>query len=425
MTSIRLGMYEIDADASVTTDGSTANVDFGGRPAPVACSINGHRMEARDPATLAELINAHAAEASRMPLWLPRAATADDTQVCIAFDPSLAATEPDLALTGSAADRALAKAARLIERGAAWTEPNEPGVAAELDRLNSGWGGPLIVSMPRTGSTLFGTLFLMASDPLGSDQLVFARYLHEPVAPIFWQGRGPDATAEIVDPHLTDRDIVQESAYQFTTAEIAGWFLEHARAPVVFLVRHPQRAWPSRWRVMLRMMRADEARRADWERIDAALDDTDFSNVGDLLTGRVRPPDNGWFAFLAAVEHCRDRGIDHVIIDNTRFRNHPGEILREVSRRWSIPYDERLTTWQTLDTVQDRVVMGEMARTAEYEWYYARTMGSRYGIIRADDDLLEAARFPRELRGETADGLSIDEAVTWYRALLTRPEVLD
>ncbi len=341
------------------------------------------------------------------------------------MDPTPAVSGGECLLVGAAAERALAKASRVVAGGEAWTTtPDDGDATRELSAMNGGWGGPLIVSMPRTGSTLFGTLFLMASDPPGSENSLFDRYVHEPVAPVFWQGRGLDATAEIVAPQLTARDIVQESAYQFTTDAMARWFLERAKPPVVFLVRHPQRAWPSRWRVMLRMMRADDARQGDWDRIDAALIDNDFSNVGDLLTERVRPPDNGWFAFLTAIERCRSGGIDHVIIDNTRFREHPEAVFREVCRRWGIPFDERLTTWQTLDAVQDRVVMGEMARNAEYEWYYARTLGSQHGIIRADDDLLDPACFPAELRGESVDGLTIDEAVTWYRDLLTRPEVL-
>ena len=43
-------------------------------------------------------------------------------------------------------------------------------------------------------------------------------------------------------------DIVQESAYQFASPDIARWFLNRARQPVAFTMRHPQIAWPSRWR---------------------------------------------------------------------------------------------------------------------------------------------------------------------------------
>ncbi len=392
----------------------------------MACSVNGRRFEADSPAALANRINDDAESRLEVPLSLPFSAGVQEGALCLTMDASLARSHGDCSLVGAVAEDAIAKADRVIAEGDMWRAPlGDVDVRRQLSSVDGGWGGPLIVSMPRTGSTLFGTLFLMASNPPGSTNSVFARYIHEPVGPVFWQGRGLEATAEIVGPELTARDIVQESAYQFASSAIAKWFLERARPPVVFLVRHPQRAWPSRWRVMLRMMRADVARRSDWERIDAALLGNDFRDVGDLLTARVRPPDNGWFAFLAAIDVCRNGGIEHLIIDNTRFRDHPEETLREVSRRWGLPFDNRMTTWQTLDDVQDRVVMGEMARTAEYEWYYARTLGSRHGIIRVDDELLDPALFPPELRGVSTDGLTIDEAVTWYRALLTRPEVLD
>jgi hypothetical protein len=236
-----------------------------------------------------------------------------------------------------------------------------------------GWNGPLVVSMPRTGSTLLGTLFLLASDPPGSGEHVFERYVHEPVAPVYWEGRTVADVVEGVGGRLTSRDIVQESAYQFADRGIAGWFLRQARPPVAFTVRDPRIAWPSRWRIMLKMRLAENPRPEERDRIERALEDQDYRELGGLLTQAVQPPGNGWAALLSLVD------------------------LSE-----AIP----------------RVHMSDLASGPEYEWYYETTLSSEGGIIAKDRAPLPLDRFPDALRSRPPGRITIDRAVEWYRSLL-------
>lgn len=308
----------------------------------------------------------------------------------------------------------------------------DPALAVEshdvelLDRMTEerGWGGPLVVSMPRTGSTLLGTILLLACDPPGSGDHVFDRYIHEPVAPVFWEHRPVSNIMDVTGGTLGPRDIVQESAYQFAAPELARWFLNHARQPVAFTMRHPQISWPSRWRIMLREWLAADPDDPDGHRFRTALDDNDFSDLGDILTSRVAQPANGWYAFLSLLHMCVEDGIEFALVDNARFRADPDEVLARLSAAWGIPYDEALTTWTDLEEIRPRIVMSDLALGSEYDWYYARTLGSSEGIVRVDRPPVPLDRFPDTLRGEPDDHLTIDRAVEWYELLLKRPEVL-
>lgn len=201
------------------------------------------------------------------------------------------------------------------------------------------------------------------------------------------------------------------------------WFLRRARPPIVFVVRHPQRTWPSRWRIMLSMLLEDRPPPELEPRAQAALARSDFSELGDFLTG-VRPPDNGWYSFLSLVDACREEGLEFMVVENALFRRDPPGVIAELCAAWDVPYDDAAVKWRNLEDVIPRVVMGELARGREYEWYYARTMGSSEGIVTTDIDLLPADRFPSVLRGSGGEYLSIDEAVTWHHLLLTRQEAL-
>ena len=306
----------------------------------------------------------------------------------------------------------------------AWKMDVDEADLATLDSLtpNDTWNGPIIVSMPRTGSTLLGTLFLLLHESNGEH--VFDRYIHEPVAPVFWEDRPIEYILEVVGGPLTERDIVQESAYQFTSKEIARWFLRRARQPIGFVMRHPQLAWPSRWRIMLAEWLAGNPDSPDAPAWQSALATNDFSALGDILTTRVTQPDNGWYSFMSLVDLCAEEGIEYTVIDNARFRADPDRILGELCRRWGHDYDEAMTGWDDLAEARPRVVMSELAAGPEYEWYYAGTFGSTNGIIREDRELLDLDRFPEMLRGESEDHLTINKAVGWYEMLLARPETL-
>jgi len=221
----------------------------------------------------------------------------------------------------------------------------------------------------------------------------------EPVAPLFWEGKPIESILGVIDGPLTERDIIQESAYQFASKRIARWFLERARKPIAFVMRHPQLAWPSRWRIMLRQWLAANPGAPDAGRWEAALETNDFTTIGDVLTTKVTQPDNGWFSFLSLINLCQAEAVEHIIIDNAPLRADPDQILAQMCERWGNEYDGAMTTWANLPEAKPRVVMSDLAAGPEYDWYYAATLNSTEGITREDREPLGLEAFPQVLRG--------------------------
>ncbi len=269
-----------------------------------------------------------------------------------------------------------------------------------------------------------GTLLLFCRDPSNRSGYQFNRYIHEPVAPVFWRGDDFARVGRFFSTPLSARDIVQESAYQFADPRIARWFLSQARSPVIFTMRHPQLAWPSRWRAMLAQRldanpsdpRADEYRRAP--------ETDDFTGLGTHLTESVRPADNGFYAFMALLDLCVREGIDFVLVDNTRFRADPEATMRTLCERMDISYSPEIVEWTDLEPVLPRVLMSDLAQGDEYRWYYETTLASSQGIQPERSTRVDRSRFPEQLLGVSDHFLTIDEAVTWYQLLLARPETL-
>ncbi len=429
-TQIRaVGLLEVEAPAGITVVDESLVVDFGAQTSAVRLELNGRQFEADSPTGLVAAIEAHRrVEADRL-ISIPYEVAAEGSRVIIGQDGSRVASLSGAYLTGRQAQLAADKADRVVcSTVDAWPAAPNLGTVneADLDGLagDSRWDGPLVVSMPRTGSTLMGILFLFCRDPDSATGYRFDRYIHEPVAPVFWRGDEVESVTRFLTAPLSGTDVVQESAYQFADPRIARWFLRQALPPVVFTMRHPQLAWPSRWRAMVAKDLAEQPEDAETSDLRVALADDDFSGLGRYLTTRVRPADNGFFAFVSLLDMCLREGIDFVIVDNTRFRDHPEPTLRELCARLHIDFDPAMTEWTGLGSVLPRVVMSDLARGDEYQWYYAGTLGSDNGIRPETHMPLDPTRFPEDLRGVSNQHLTIDEAVTWYHLLLARPETL-
>lgn len=424
MNESTVGMLAVGTRAVIGVDGPRITLEFspGSRP---ACTLNGVRYEAASPTALAaQITERHTGSLLNVPLTV----SVDAQRLTIAQPAEVVSAGAGAVATGSAVADSVAKAESLVPLApGSWLPDIEVGEVEHkfLDSLvtEDRWDGPLVISMPRTGSTLLGMLFLLLRDPPGSGDYVFERYIHEPAAPLFWQGRMVDSIDEIITDPLTPRDVIQESAYQFASKPLARWFLRQARTPVIFAVRHPQLAWPSRWRILLEMRLENDPDAPDAARMQHAIDNEDFSALGDVLTA-VTPPDNGWLAFLSLIQCCIEDGTDFVIVDNARFRADPDAVLGQICERLGLPFDPHLTDWSDLAEIRERVVMGELARGEEYEHYYRATMDSSSGIVRQDRELLPADRFPPELRGRSAEFVTIEDAATWYHMVIGRPEAI-
>ena len=419
------GLIELETSACVERGAGEIIVDFFDADRP-AIDVNGKSYDATTVAELAARLSAHRRDTAEHAVVIPWRASAAGDRLVLTVRDDLTPVDGEALLGGREAALAVDRAREVVgSRYHSWPLADSIGDAARLtgDVAGAGgWDGPLVVAMPRTGSTLMGILFLFASDDSGRHR--YRRYLHEPSAPVYWSGADVSSIARFLSPPLGPRDIVQESAYQFAHPRIAKWFLSRARRPVIFTIRHPQLSWPSRWRVMLDQLVAERPGNHAVPAARTALTRRDFSAMGDFLIRSVRPADNGFFSFVSLIQMCIDEGIEFAIVDNTRFRNDPERTMRGLCVRLGIEYDPAMVDWTTLEPVLDRVVMSDLALGDEYQWYYSRTLGSHRGILPETSELLDPEAFPGQLRGAGGPHLTIDEAVTWYRLLLARPEAL-
>ena len=421
------GLLEVATTGHIGTVEGALVIDFTADTG-VALELNGVPFAAGSTADLAAALRAsRVVDAERQPISIPFEVGLEGLRLIISEGDTLGEV-PGAHLTGAAAQLAVEKASRIAASDAAWPAALEASdESLDLDGLagSQRWDGPLVVSMPRTGSTLMGTLFLFCRDSSNPSGYRLDRYIHEPLAPVFWRGDDFESVGRFLSAPLSERDIVQESAYQFADPRIARWFLTQARSPVVFTMRHPQLAWPSRWRAMLAQLidaNPSDPRTGDYRH---ALEADDFSALGTLLTESVRPADNGFYAFMALLDLCVREGIEFVLVDNTRFREAPEATMRTLCERMDIMYTPEIVEWTDLQPVLPRVVMSDLARGEEYRWYYEGTLGSSQGIRPERSTRVERDRFPEILRGAGDDDLlTIDEAVTWYQLLLARPDTL-
>ena len=408
----------------VEVDGSIV-IDFGTDSGDIEIDLNGRRFAAETPTALANALEADVREQATRVITITYDVTVEGDRMIITSD--VVTSDAGASLAGPDAQAAVDKAAEIVGSARAW--PMAPSIDAPttgtLDALtgDGGWDGPLVVSMPRTGSTLMGMLLLLCRDNERPSGYRFDRYIHEPAAPLFWRGDDLQGVTDFISA-LTDGDVVQESAYQFAHPDVARWFVSHAKQPVVFTMRHPQLAWPSRWRIMLAKMLAETPDDPEAAAAGAALESDDFSELGNYLTQRVRPADNGFYAFVSLMDMCNRESIEFVIVDNTRFRERPDATLRTLCHRLGTDFDPNMTRWTDLEAVLPRVAMTDLALGEEYQWYYADTLGSQEGIQTEIHELIDPSRVPEQLRGTSDAHLTIDEAVTWYQLLLNRPETL-
>lgn len=428
MRTATAGPLELRAAVDVEVQDSALVIDLAAYRQVVEIELNGRQLSASSPAELAVALRRQRHTDGNRLMSIPYDVAVDQTRVIIDLDESTVGSMRGAHLVGSDAQAAVDKALRVAQSVTeAWPRALEFSAGVDvMQRWSSGakWDGPLVVSMPRTGSTLMGILFLFCRDEASPSGYLFDRYVHEPVAPLFWRGDNLSEISRFLGRPLSPRDVVQESAYQFVDPAVARWFLKQARGPVIFMMRHPQIAWPSRWRAMLAQTLADDPATPLAGAARRAIDGDDYTGLFEYLTESVTPADNGFYAFLSLLGECIRLDIDFVIVDNTRMRENPDRTLEELCRRLGIDSDHAMSEWSDLEAVTPRIVMSELALGAEYRWYYERTLQSHRGIEPETRPLVAAENFPDRLRGVSDEYLTIEEAVTWHQLLLARPETL-
>lgn len=175
----------------------------------------------------------------------------------------------------------------------------------------------LIVGPPRTASTALARI-LWNHEQVGW-------YSHEPFEATWYQGAGPERAIELLEAPEPVADlggrgtgealVVKEMTFQ--VGDAFPLLAPLATRPIVFLIRDPRLCIASRMRVL------------------------EASGRPQVFPLR----ESGWDDLARQLDHVRDAGIDHLVVDSGDLRADPAAVAPPLLERLGLAYDPSLLTW--------------------------------------------------------------------------------
>jgi hypothetical protein len=176
----------------------------------------------------------------------------------------------------------------------------------------------LVVAPPRSASTAF--VRVLWNNP------AIGYYAHEPFEATHFEGHSPEHAwqsvrealdlSAVVGAKSGNSLLIKEIAFQ--PGESTGDLIAAATSVPVFLIRDPRLTISSR----------REVKRRAGSPLEFPLNET------------------GWQAIENHITHCRDKGIDYVLVDASDFRSQPASVMSQVSARLGHGFDSAQLTWE-------------------------------------------------------------------------------
>lgn len=274
---------------------------------------------------------------------------------------------------------------------------------ARLDAQLSTFRPVLIVAPPRSASTAFARA-------LGRHS-AFNRYIHEPCGLYSYE----DTTLAVVLDALAELEpdtLMKEMTFQIQDRSLAASFLRHCRHPILFLVRSPLLTLESRVRMVLTDLANEDRTSADDKaRIRQAIEAKKYQDLDDLVTEDTFPLyRTGWTDLGRQLALCREEGIDHVVVDASRFRSEPEAVLRAVCDRLDLEFEPAMLRWAPRSALPP----GALERHAIW---YAR-VGESTGVLPPEDVAVDEAHLPARFRAHLPDAIAV------YSLAIASPQCL-
>ncbi len=151
-------------------------------------------------------------------------------------------------------------------------------------------------------------------------------YSHEPYEATYFKGldlaeavaalNNPLDLTGVAGPKTGDGVLVKEISFQI--GEHLPHLLARTAHPVVFLLRDPRLTISSRRRVK-----------------ELQQQPPDFPLV-----------ETGWQDLVAQIDHCREHGVEHLVIDSFDFRSHPAGVFERLFGAWGLTFDQAQLSWR-------------------------------------------------------------------------------
>jgi len=219
----------------------------------------------------------------------------------------------------------------------------------------------VIVAPPRTASTALARV-LWNHPSVGF-------YSHEPFEPTYYRAAPPEVAAELLEApepvaSLGGRGTGSALVVKEMTFQVGDGFpalAALATRPVVFLIRDPRLSIASRMRVL----------RA--------------SGRPEVFPLR----ESGWEDLMRQLEHVRQEGIDHLIVDSTALRAVPVRVVPGIFERLGLSYDPALMTWESSSAT------GLSAVSGADDPFYERVLHSG-GLEAPLEEIPDLSAFPTD-----------------------------
>ncbi|HET6287527.1 MAG TPA: hypothetical protein VFG15_12350 [Amycolatopsis sp.] len=217
----------------------------------------------------------------------------------------------------------------------------------------------LVVGPPRCASTAFARVLWNNPE--------IRYYSHEPYESTHYRALDPDhADAVLADPLDLHTVIPPKDGKKLLVKEMTFQVGKHfprllARTahPVVFLVRDPRLTISSR------------------RRIKASHDlPTEFP-----LT------ETGWPDLVDQLAHCREHGVEYLLVDSHDYRTAPGPIFERILSAWDLRFEEDQLRWRP----QPELALSNHGA----DYFYSRVLNST-GIEPPTERIPAFADFPAE-----------------------------
>lgn len=219
-----------------------------------------------------------------------------------------------------------------------------------------------IISPPRCSSTAFArTLWQQPSVRF---------YCHEPFETTYYLSEDLEAVQDkLSSPIALDglsptKDeasalLIKEMPYQ--VGSNFPLLAALATKPLIFLMRDPRLSIESRMRKK--------------------------AEVGD--SPNFPKIESGWELWRSQLAWCEDRGIEHVLVDSSDFRNHSEAILKQICERLNLPFSSALLEWDACPDLELDNLGGR------HRHLYATVLAST-GILPETSKPMPLEEFPRE-----------------------------
>lgn len=236
------------------------------------------------------------------------------------------------------------------------------GLRERLDGVRARHGEVLlIVAPPRTASTALARA-LWNHPGVGF-------YSHEPFEPTYYRGEGPEIAVELLEApepvaELGGRGrgralVVKEMTFQ--VGDAFPLLAELTTRPIVFMIRDPRLSIASRMKVLRRAGRPElfPLRESGWDDLERQLD------------------------------HVREHGIEHLVVDSTGLRAMPSRVAPGIFERLGLEYAPELLTWESSSAT------GLSAVSGQGDPFYERVLGSG-GLEAPQESVPDITHFPEE-----------------------------